>query len=98
MRFRLVEWRLAIGSGSGDAVINESARRVFHVTAEMPDFKGLLARVAEGRALSESQAEAAFDVIMSGDASPSQMGAFLMALRVRGETVDEITGAARIMR
>jgi len=64
----------------------------------MPDFKALLARVAEGHALSESQAEAAFDVIMSGNASPSQMGAFLMALRVRGETVDEITGAARIMR
>src|SRR5215470_10253584 len=98
MRFRLVEWRLAIGSGSGDAVINESARRGFHVTAEMPDFKALLARVAEGHALSESQAEAAFDVIMSGNATPSQMGAFLMALRVRGETVDEITGAARIMR
>ena len=49
-------------------------------------------------ALSESEAEAAFDIIMSGDATPSQMGAFLMALRVRGETVDEITGAARIMR
>jgi anthranilate phosphoribosyltransferase len=65
---------------------------------EVPDFKALLARVAQGHSLSESQAEAAFDVIMSGNASPSQMGAFLMALRVRGETVDEITGAARIMR
>jgi anthranilate phosphoribosyltransferase len=65
---------------------------------EVPDFKALLARVAQGRALSESEAEAAFDVIMSGNATPSQIGAFLMALRVRGETVDEITAAARIMR
>ncbi len=62
------------------------------------DLKALLARVAQGRSLSESEAEAAFDTIMSGDATPSQMGAFLMALRVRGETVDEIAGAARIMR
>jgi len=62
------------------------------------DFKSLLAAVAGGRSLSESEAEAAFDIIMSGDATPSQMGGFLMALRVRGETVDEIAGAARIMR
>jgi anthranilate phosphoribosyltransferase len=62
------------------------------------DLKSLLAAVAAGRRLSESEAEAAFDIIMSGDATPSQMGGFLMALRVRGETVDEITGAARIMR
>ena len=62
------------------------------------DLKALLALVAQGRSLSENQAEAAFDIIMSGDATPSQMGAFLMALRVRGETVDEIAGAARIMR
>ena len=62
------------------------------------DLKPLLAQVAAGRRLSESEAEAAFDIIMSGNATPSQMGALLMALRVRGETVDEITGAARIMR
>src|SRR5215472_3558435 len=68
------------------------------MTAEMPDFKALLEHVAQGHTLSESEAEAAFDVIMSGNATPSQMGAFLMALRVRGETVDEITAAARIMR
>jgi anthranilate phosphoribosyltransferase len=62
------------------------------------DLRPLLAEVAAGRALSESEAEAAFDIIMSGNATPSQMGALLMALRVRGESVDEITGAARIMR
>ncbi|HEV8030096.1 MAG TPA: anthranilate phosphoribosyltransferase [Stellaceae bacterium] len=62
------------------------------------DLRPLLAQVAAGHALSESEAEAAFEIIMSGNATPSQMGAFLMALRVRGETVDEITGAARIMR
>jgi len=68
----------------------------------MPDqsvgLKGLLGIAAEGRALSAAQAEEAFGVIMSGDATPSQMGGFLMALRVRGETIEEITGAARAMR
>jgi anthranilate phosphoribosyltransferase len=64
----------------------------------MSDLRPLLARVAAGHRLSEGEAEEAFEIIMSGDATPSQMGAFLMGLRVRGETVDEITGAARIMR
>ena len=62
------------------------------------DFKQILARLAAGETLSEADSAAAFDVMMSGDATPSQMGAFLMALRLRGETVEEITGAARTMR
>ncbi|MBT5047166.1 MAG: anthranilate phosphoribosyltransferase [Rhodospirillaceae bacterium] len=62
------------------------------------NIKNLIAIVAEGKSLSEPEAEQAFDIIMSGDATPAQIGAFLMALRVRGETVDEITAAARIMR
>src|SRR4051794_1583052 len=62
------------------------------------DLRPLLAKLAAGQALSEAEAETAFDIIMTGNATPSQMGALLMALRVRGETVDEITGAARIMR
>ena len=62
------------------------------------DFKTLLARLAAGERLSEADSAAAFDAMMSGDATPSQMGAFLMALRLRGETVEEITGAARTMR
>lgn len=64
----------------------------------MPPFKELIARAADGTALSEEQARQAFDIMMSGDATPAQVGGFLMALRVRGETVDEITGGARVMR
>ena len=63
-----------------------------------PQFKKLLAFVADGGRLSQAQAEEAFEIIMSGLATPSQMGGFLMALRVRGETVDELVGAARVMR
>lgn len=62
------------------------------------DLKPLIARAAEGRALSLNEARAAFDIMMSGDATPSQIGGFLMALRVRGETVDEIAGAVATMR
>jgi len=62
------------------------------------DFKGLLALVAQGKSLSQAQAEDAFSAMMAGAATPAQMGAFLMALRLRGETVDEITGAVKIMR
>ena len=68
------------------------------MTDALANMKALLAKVADGMSLSETEAETAFDIIMSGDATPSQIGAFLMALRVRGETVDEITGAVRAMR
>ncbi|MGA9867766.1 MAG: anthranilate phosphoribosyltransferase [Acetobacteraceae bacterium] len=62
------------------------------------DLKPILARLAGGATLSEAEAEAAFNVIMSGEATPAQIGALLMAMRVRGETVAEITGAVRAMR
>jgi anthranilate phosphoribosyltransferase len=68
------------------------------MSSDMGDLKALLGRVAAGERLSEGDAETAFAVMMSGNATPSQMGAFLMGLRVRGETVEEITGAARAMR
>lgn len=64
----------------------------------MTELKPLLALVAEGTPLSEAQAESAFDIMMSGDATPGQVGGLLMALRVRGESVEEITGAVRAMR
>jgi anthranilate phosphoribosyltransferase len=62
------------------------------------DLKSLIGKAANGQALTREEARAAFDVLMSGEATPSQIGGFLMALRVRGETVDEITGAVEIMR
>ena len=62
------------------------------------DFKALIAKVATGATLTRQEAATAFDRMMSGEATPSQMGGLLMALRVRGETVDEITGAVTTMR
>src|SRR5215472_6155537 len=61
-------------------------------------FKALIAKVATGATLSREEAASAFDRMMSGEATPSQMGGLLMALRVRGETVEEITGAVTTMR
>ncbi len=64
----------------------------------MNDLRTLIGKVATGAALTREEAAAAFDAMMSGDATPSQMGGLLMGLRVRGETVDEITGAVTAMR
>ncbi|MGC2086383.1 MAG: anthranilate phosphoribosyltransferase [Bradyrhizobium sp.] len=64
----------------------------------MNDLKSIIGKVATGATLSREEAASAFDSMMSGEATPSQMGALVMALRVRGETVDEITGAVSAMR
>ncbi|MBT9288304.1 anthranilate phosphoribosyltransferase [Prosthecodimorpha staleyi] len=64
----------------------------------MTDLKALIGKAATGATLSREEARTAFDVMMSGEATPAQIGGFLMALRVRGETVDEITGAVETMR
>jgi anthranilate phosphoribosyltransferase len=63
-----------------------------------PGLKPVIGRLASGEKLSEAEAEAAFGLIMEGEATPAQMAALLMAMRLRGETVAEITGAARAMR
>jgi anthranilate phosphoribosyltransferase len=60
--------------------------------------KPVLGRLAAGERLAESEAEAAFGVIMAGEATPAQIAGLLMAMRVRGETVAELTGAVRAMR
>src|ERR1700733_13231769 len=64
----------------------------------MNDLKSLIGKVATGATLTRHEAATAFDSMMSGEATPSQLGGLLMALRVRGETIDEITGAVSAMR
>ncbi len=62
------------------------------------NLKPVLARLAIGETLSEEESEEAFGIIMSGEATPAQIAGLLMAMRVRGETVPELTGAVRAMR
>jgi len=60
--------------------------------------KEAIGKVIKGINLSQKEMETVMDEIMSGQSSPAQIGAFLTALRLKGETVEEITGAARVMR
>jgi anthranilate phosphoribosyltransferase len=64
----------------------------------MESFKPYLAKVATGASLTREEARAAFDDLLSGEVTLAQAGAFLMALRVRGEALDEIVGAVTAMR
>ncbi len=62
------------------------------------DIKNVLRTVVDGEELSQEQAEAAMDLIMSGEATEAQIAALAVALRMKGETTDEIAGFARAMR
>lgn len=62
------------------------------------DFKPYLAALSTGAPLAREEARAAFSMILEGLATPAQLGGFLMGLRLRGETVEEIIGAAQAMR
>jgi anthranilate phosphoribosyltransferase/anthranilate synthase/phosphoribosyltransferase len=64
----------------------------------MTGLKPVLARLARGERLSQAEAEAAFGVVMDGQASPAQIAGLLMAMRARGETVAELTGAVTALR
>jgi anthranilate phosphoribosyltransferase len=68
------------------------------VTAELQHFKQLIAKAAGGATLTLEEARDAFDLMMTGNATPAQMAGLLMALRVRGETVEEITAGALALR
>ncbi|MEI8120948.1 MAG: anthranilate phosphoribosyltransferase [bacterium] len=60
--------------------------------------KTVLQKLIARQNLSEQEAGTAFDLIMSGEATQAQLGSFLTALRMKGETVDELAGASRSMR
>ncbi len=60
--------------------------------------KTAINKLMSSQSLNRDEAEAVMTQIMSGEATPAQIGAYLIALRVKGETVDEITGSARAMR
>ncbi len=62
------------------------------------ELRQLIQKVSGGATLSEDEIRLALDQMTAGAATPAQMGAFLMALRVRGETVEEIAGAAQMLR
>lgn len=64
----------------------------------MSGLKPFIAKIASRQPLTRQEASDAFEILMSGEASMAQVGGFLMGLRVRGETVDEIAGAVSIMR
>ena len=68
------------------------------MSGDIDDFRGLLAKVGNGETLTLSEAERAFDIMTSGNATPAQMGAFLMGLKVRGETAEELAGGAKVLR
>jgi len=57
-----------------------------------------IARLVDGKSLKEKEAAAVMEEIMTGQATPAQFGAFVTALRLKGESVDEIAGMARVMR
>ena len=60
--------------------------------------KAAIAKVVAGTDLTEAEMVGVMETIMGGEATQAQIGAFITALRIKGETVDEITGAARVMR
>ncbi len=62
------------------------------------NFKALIGKISQGQTLTQDESKEAFNIILSGDATPSQMGAFLMGLHLRGETTDELIGGVSVLR
>lgn len=68
------------------------------MTDALTELKPFLAKASDGQVLSFEEAREAFECIMSGRAAPAQIAGFLVALRMRGEHVDEISGAVEVIR
>lgn len=66
--------------------------------ADSSDLRAAISKIAKGETLTQIEAAKAFELIMSGKGTDAQIGALLMGMHVRGETVDEIAGAARVLR
>jgi len=86
----------SVATTVGRKLLANFLERRRHATA--PDLRAAIARAVEGKALTREETEGAMRIIMSGEATGAQIGAFLTALRMKGETVDEITAAATVMR
>jgi anthranilate synthase/phosphoribosyltransferase len=83
--------------GAAEGMGVEEAKRCPELVEGM-DIKEAIGKVMSGEDLLGKEAEAVMGQIMAGEATPAQIGAFLTALRLKGETVEEITGCARAMR
>src|SRR5262245_58954334 len=99
-------WQISLTSPASSGAYGARRSEKRHVpsspaaaeTGALADLRPALRKVAAGETLTELEAAEAFDLIMSGAATDTQIGALLMGMHVRGETVDEITGVARAMR
>lgn len=83
---------------AGIAITGRHADAAAIPAMERVALKPYLAKVVDGNSLTTEEARQAMDVIMSGGATDAQISAFIIALRMKGETVEEITGFARVMR
>ncbi len=89
--------RSSVSRGAAEGSSFEEAKRCPELVEGM-DIKEAIGKVMLGEHLLGEEAEAVMGQIMAGEATPAQIGAFLIALRLKGETVEEITGCARAMR
>jgi anthranilate synthase/phosphoribosyltransferase len=91
---------LARASSSAPAAVAASggSARASAATVEVTGIGGAIARVASGGQLSEAEAHLVMGQVMDGEATPSQISSLVTAMRMKGETVDEIVGFARAMR
>jgi anthranilate synthase/phosphoribosyltransferase len=81
----------------GKVILNNFLTR-YQKQRRIPMIRETISHLLEGTSMSAEQSEAVMDEIMTGSATPAQIAGFLIALRVKGETVEEITGCARAMR